>query len=79
MYAIGVWWPGCPQPRNHGLVIEIQWLWAMKIGFNKPWRGLDVPSNVKALFSIAIKSQVGSGTNTLFGVTNGYSDALYWG
>jgi hypothetical protein len=41
---------------------------------NRPWTGLEIPTNSKALalFNIAMESMVSNGILLYFGVTSGY-------
>ncbi|WVZ93865.1 LOW QUALITY PROTEIN: hypothetical protein U9M48_039818 [Paspalum notatum var. saurae] len=51
-----------------GWALRIRWLWFMKTDTSRPWAGLHVqiPSQAKALFDMAIKVNVGNGENTKF-------------
>jgi hypothetical protein len=56
--------------------LQIRWLWLQKIGDARVWKGLQilVHANAFALFSVAINTVIGNGTNTLF-----YTDKWFMG
>lgn len=47
-----------------GWAFQIRWLWLQKTQPAQPWQGLQLPCHAKnkALFNIAISSQVGNGS-----------------
>ena len=51
-----------------GWALGMRWLWLQKTEPNKPWSAfpIQVHPSVKALFSVAIISEVGDGARTLF-------------
>jgi len=69
-----VTWPeelgglGISQLQHLGWALRMRWLWLQKTEPNKPWAFLPVQvhQTVKSFFSVAVITQVGNGTNTLF-------------
>ena len=55
-----------------GWALQIRWLWLAKTDSSRAWTCLEIPAQpqVKAMFSISVKSQVGNGRNTLFWTDN---------
>ncbi|WVZ63805.1 hypothetical protein U9M48_013410 [Paspalum notatum var. saurae] len=51
-----------------GWALRMRWLWFMKTDASKPWAGLpiQIPSQAKALFEMAVEMVVGNGENTKF-------------
>jgi hypothetical protein len=49
-------------------VLRIRWLWLQKTEPDRPWTSLpiQVPDKAKALFSVAMQTEIGDGANTLF-------------
>jgi hypothetical protein len=48
--------------------LRIRWLWLQKTEPDRPWTSLpiQVPDKAKALFSVAMQTEIGDGANTLF-------------
>jgi hypothetical protein len=72
-------WPKVMRPKELGglgisdlkilnWALRLRWLWLSKIEPNKPWAYFPMQVNVRlhAFFSMAVTSEVGDGTNTLF-------------
>ena len=59
---------GISSLQQLGWALRMRWLWLQKTEPDKPWAffPIQVHPAVKAFFSIAIKSEVGNGMNTLF-------------
>ncbi|CAN6371751.1 unnamed protein product [Urochloa humidicola] len=59
---------GIPNLEIMGGALQVRWLWLRKTETNKPWLSLDIPTyaNVKALFQIAMRTNIGNGTTTNF-------------
>ncbi|WVZ81073.1 hypothetical protein U9M48_028497 [Paspalum notatum var. saurae] len=51
-----------------GWALRMRWLWFMKADASRPWAGLPVqiPSQAKAFFEMAVEITVGNGENTKF-------------
>jgi hypothetical protein len=58
----------CRWIKELGWALWIWWLWLQKTEPNRPWPTLpiQVPDKAKALFSVAMQTEVGDGKNTLF-------------
>lgn len=72
-------WPKVTRPTELGglgisnlqylcWALRLRWLWLQKTEPDKPWAFLPIkaPSQVKAFFSVAVRSSVGNGKNTRF-------------
>jgi hypothetical protein len=54
--------------KNLGWALRVRWLWLQNTEPRHPWSTLaiQVPHQVRAIFSVAIISEVGNGEHTLF-------------
>jgi len=54
--------------KSLGWALRMRWLWLQKTDPLRPWANLPirVPDQVQAFFSVAITSEIGDGTRTLF-------------
>lgn len=72
-------WPKVTRPKELGglgisdlkelnCALRIRWLWLQKIEPHKPWASFpfQVSGHVEALFSVAITTEIGDESNTLF-------------
>jgi len=59
---------GISNLQQLGWALRMRWLWLQKTEPDKPWNFLpiQVHQSVKSFFSMAVVTQVGNGTNTLF-------------
>ena len=59
---------GISNLQQLGWALRMRWLWLQKTEPDKPWTFLpiQVHQSVKSFFSMAVVTQVGNGTNTLF-------------
>jgi hypothetical protein len=59
---------GISSLKELGWALRMRWLWLQKTEPNRPWPALpiQVPDKAKALFSVAMQTEVGDGKNTLF-------------
>jgi len=59
---------GISNLQHLGWALRMRWLWLQKTEPQKPWASfqIQVHPSVKALFSMAVTSEVGNGKNTLF-------------
>lgn len=59
---------GIADLKNLNRALRVRWLWLKKTDPTKPWATLPFQTNecVQALFSLAVASEVGDGTSTLF-------------
>lgn len=67
---------GISDLKSLGWALRVRWLWLKKTEPDKPWASfsLHMSSCVEALFSMAVQTEVGDGTNTLF-----WKDRWLWG
>lgn len=51
-----------------GWALQARWLWFKKVDKDKSWVSLEIPvhQHVVALFQIALQTNIGNGSNTLF-------------
>jgi hypothetical protein len=72
-------WPKVTRPKELGglgisdlkhlnWALRLRWLWMRKTEPSKPWAAfpLQVSVGIEAFFSMAVITEVGDGTNTLF-------------
>jgi hypothetical protein len=61
-------WPGIFSLKELGWALRMRWLWLAKTDHGKPWGSLPMqfPDKLKAFFSIAMGTEIGSGSSTLF-------------
>ncbi|GJN10436.1 hypothetical protein PR202_ga28530 [Eleusine coracana subsp. coracana] len=54
--------------KNLGWALWVRWLWLQKTDPNHPWSifQIQVPGQVRSLFAMAMSTEVGNGTTTLF-------------
>lgn len=59
---------GISDLRNLGWALKARWLWLKRIDPNRAWSMLQiqVPDQVRALVSVAMSTEVGDGSQTLF-------------
>jgi hypothetical protein len=59
---------GISDLKNMGWALRMRWLWLHKTEPHRPWSmfPIQVPEQVKAFFEVAIITEVGDGTHTLF-------------
>jgi hypothetical protein len=59
---------GIPDLKNLNGALRLRWLWLRKTEPNKPWASFPFQGNadLKAFFSMAVVTEIGDGTNTLF-------------
>jgi hypothetical protein len=59
---------GISSLKELGWALRMRWLWLAKTDPNRPWSALpiQVPNKCQAFFSIAMETEIGDGTNTLF-------------
>jgi hypothetical protein len=59
---------GISDPKHLNWALRLRWLWMRKTEPSKPWAAfpLQVSAGIEAFFSMAVTTEVGDGTNTLF-------------
>jgi hypothetical protein len=59
---------GIPDIKNLNRALRLRWLWLRKTELSKPWVSLPFQANadLEAFFSMAVVTEIGDGTNTLF-------------
>jgi hypothetical protein len=59
---------GIPDLKNLNGALRLRWLWLRKTEPNKPWASFpfQAHADLKAFFSMAVVTEIGDGTNTLF-------------
>jgi hypothetical protein len=59
---------GIPNLEVMAWALQARWQWHKKTRADRPWTDLELPAhpNSLALFSVAVKTELGNGTNTLF-------------
>jgi hypothetical protein len=59
---------GIPDIKNLNRALRLRWLWLRKTEPSKPWASLPFQANadLEAVFSMAVVTEIGDGTNTLF-------------
>ena len=59
---------GISDLRTLGWALRMRWIWLQKTEPNRPWAKLpiQVPDHVRSFFLVAIISEVGNGSHTLF-------------
>jgi hypothetical protein len=59
---------GISDLKSLGWALCMRWVWLQKTEPHRPWANLpiQVPEQVRAVFAVAVYSEVGDGTKTLF-------------
>jgi hypothetical protein len=68
LQTAGAGWIRYLEPKRAWVGTPSRWLWLQKTEPNRPWSALpiQVPENVRALFSVAMQTELGDGKSTLF-------------